>query len=316
MSTPLAWLSTSLNAYLFVTHGSRDPRSQRAALRLAEQFRDRLGQPPLVLDSYGQDCSSATRSTGETRSTMLSRPVAVGTAALECMPEPLHQQIIAFAQPVAQAGGKTVTIVPLFLLPGVHVMEDLPQQISIAQQALAESQTAVMLKMMPFLGSDPELLPLLQQQFDQALPPQTPAPSQSPLLSPIRILLAHGSRRPGGNTIVEQLAQALDAQIAYWSIAPSLEDCLNQSLHRNVSPETNSENHLPSAAEPAVVNRPIVILPYFLSEGGITDAIAEQVRSWSHRPNRPQVQLLSTLDTNPALVDLILKQLKPECVHP
>ncbi|OUC13030.1 MAG: hypothetical protein B0A82_19245 [Alkalinema sp. CACIAM 70d] len=154
--------------------------------------------------------------------------------------------------------------------------------------------------------------------------PPSPQILESPQAPPCRILLAHGSRRPGGNTIVEQLARDLDAHLAYWSMAPSLEDCLNHCMNHRLSPvkpnclreglhwETIEAMQPPLSVQPRAPVRRIVILPYFLSEGGITDAIAQQVRSWSNLPNKPQVDLLSTLDANPALVELILKRLNDE----
>ncbi|OUC13029.1 MAG: hypothetical protein B0A82_19240 [Alkalinema sp. CACIAM 70d] len=174
----MSWLNASLNAYLFVTHGSRDPRSHRTALQLAERCRDRLSQFSLTQSLPQSSLVEAiSASHGNQRSATLSRQsVMVGTAALECMPEPLHQQMIQFAQQVAQAGGKTVTIVPLFLLPGVHVMEDLPREMAIAQQTLLTTQTPVTLRTIPFLGSDPDLLPLLQQQFAAVTVPQSHRP--------------------------------------------------------------------------------------------------------------------------------------------
>ncbi len=154
------------SAYLLVTHGSRDPRPERAIATLAELVQQKL----------------------HTR---------VGTAVLECSAMPLHEQIQNFGQGVDQ-----LQIVPLFLMPGVHVMEDIPEQIAIAQQTLKSSIT-----IHPHLGSSPKFRRLLAKRF--------------PLGA--RVLLAHGSRRLQANRPIEDLADQLGAIAAYWSVEPHLE---------------------------------------------------------------------------------------------
>jgi sirohydrochlorin cobaltochelatase len=154
------------SAYLLVTHGSRDPRPAQAIADLAEMVQQKL----------------------HTR---------VGTAVLECSDIPLHEQIQHFSQ-----GIDPLYIVPLFLLPGVHVMEDIPEQIAIAQQTLSCSMT-----LLPYLGSSPKFHRLLAKRF--------------PLGA--RVLLSHGSRRTYANRPIEDLADQLGAIAAYWSVEPKLE---------------------------------------------------------------------------------------------
>ena len=71
------------------------------------------------------------------------------------------------------------------------------------------------------------------------------------------IILAHGSRRAGGNAIVEHLASSVNLTAAYWSVAPSLTDRVAELVATGATE--------------------IGILPYFLFTGGITDAIARSV---------------------------------------
>jgi sirohydrochlorin cobaltochelatase len=154
------------SAYLLVTHGSRDPRPAHAIADLAEIVQQKL----------------------HTR---------VGTAVLECSELPLHEQIQQFSQGIDQ-----LHIVPLFLLAGVHVMEDIPEQIAIAQQSVSCSITR-----MPHLGSSPKFRRLLAKRFPIGA----------------RVLLSHGSRRAHANRPIEELADQLGAIATYWSVEPKLE---------------------------------------------------------------------------------------------
>jgi sirohydrochlorin ferrochelatase len=166
----------------------------------------------------------------------------VATAVLEFGSMPLHQQIQQFGLRALQAGYETVSILPVFLLTGVHVMEDLPQQIELAQQQLG-NQLQIVLR--PHLGSHPDLWQLLLNPIDE-ITPQTG-----------KVLLSHGSRRSGSQQSIESIAARLDAVVAYWSTAPSLEEQVSQLIQHGY--------------------QQITILPYFLFEGGLTDAIAQQV---------------------------------------
>jgi sirohydrochlorin cobaltochelatase len=207
------------DAYLLVSHGSRDPRPQIAARQLAQQL-----------------------------STCL--PAVVGTAQLELADTPLHVQISDFANQCGQNGIERVVLLPLFLIPGVHVMEDLP-----AEVALANARGNIPAIVTPFLGSHPDFANLFawhgSGSTDRA------------------IILAHGSRRSGGNQIVEDLAAKLDTRTAYWSVTPSLTDRVTELVATGASQ--------------------IEILPYFLFAGGITDAIAAAVAQL--RTQFPQVEL-------------------------
>ncbi|NEP61366.1 MAG: sirohydrochlorin chelatase, partial [Symploca sp. SIO2G7] len=63
----------------------------------------------------------------------------VGTATLELAPSPLHEQIQQFANLALRVGCQEVQLLPLFLLPGVHVMEDIPAEAAQAQANLGDS---------------------------------------------------------------------------------------------------------------------------------------------------------------------------------
>ena len=230
------------SAYLLVIHGSRDPRPQQSLEQLAA----------LVTQELANSHS----------------PALIGTAVLELASLALHEQIEQFAEKAIATGCEKITLLPLFLLPGVHVMEDIPAEVAIAQTKLQ----SIALEVAPYLGSYPELAGAL---------------SQSTL--PARILIAHGSRRSGGNQPIEAIATALKALPAYWSVTPGLEEQVTQLVQQGCSQ--------------------IAILPYFLFAGGITDAIAQQVDQLAQQFPETKLALGNPIGTTPALAKLIVDRL-------
>jgi sirohydrochlorin cobaltochelatase len=192
----------------------------------------------------------------------------VAAATLELAERPLHQEILQLVANSSAPSIDRVVVLPLFLLPGVHVMEDIPQEVDLARATLGDR---VELKIAPYLGSHPEFYRFLLPQR-QNLPAHT-------------ILLAHGSRRAGGNQIVEQIAQNLSVRDAYWSVAPSLADRVAELVSQGATE--------------------IGIFPYFLFPGAITDEIASLVEEL--RQQFPQTRLLlgETIGSPPLLVTAI-----------
>lgn len=232
------------SAYLLVSHGSRDPRPQAAVEQLAELIRDRVAIESAALV---QNSVSRVAVLGNALQPM------VGTACLELAEDPLHEQIWQFGDRAVAIGYKRLELLPLFLLPGVHVQEDIPLQVAKAQQTLGSKLT---IEIQPHLGSHPGLGYLLANQLGD-------------LGVDARIVLSHGSRRAGGNKSVEAIAGTLGAIPAYWSVQPSLEARLLELV--------TSEH------------KKIEIVPYFLFSGGITDAIARAVAQ--HRVQFPSASL-------------------------
>ena len=233
------------NAYLLVSHGSRDPRPQVAIEQLADRLRLHL----------------------ETISS-IKLPILVGTAQLELAAQPLHLQISEFARQCIQIGISRIVILPLFLIPGVHVMEDIPAEIVLATEKIGDF---VKLEVAPFLGLNPDFADLFGAN-------RSSLPSQS-------IILAHGSRKTGGNAIVEQLANRLDLTAAYWSVAPNLADTVAKLVATGATE--------------------IGILPYFLFAGGITDAIEKLVLELRARYPQVQLRLGEPIGNSPELVGTI-----------
>lgn len=190
-------------------------------------------------------------------------------AFLDCAPEPLHQQIQTFGTRVGQG---SLQLVPMFLSPGVHVMEDIPAEVGLARAQLA----GVELQMLPYLGSWPELGLGLGRSFtaDAAVG---------------RIVMAHGSRRSGGNQPIESLAESLGGVAAYWSVEPSLDSAVKTLYDRGL--------------------RQIEVLPYFLFAGSLIAGIAQQRDALIQQWPDVRIRLLPTLAQQSSLTNLILDRL-------
>ena len=265
-------------AHLLVAHGSRDPRPQIALERLTYLVGQNLAAlnastTPVVASVKG--IGADPDHPGDRVAVLTKPPVSVFSANLECQSLPLHQQISQLIRPLTAQGVTEVKILPLFLSPGVHVCEDLPAEIQQAQRML---RSRCRLSGLPYLGSLPLLTPWLEQCFQQY---QTQPQAQ-------RILLAHGSRRPGGNPAIAHVAQRLNAQFAFWKTEPSLDQALSQLT----SPDQ------------------VVILPYFLFAGGITDLIQTKIQQLQGEYPRLDLKLGEPLGPNPVLARLIAEAFK------
>ncbi|WRH68536.1 MAG: CbiX/SirB N-terminal domain-containing protein [Planktothrix sp. GU0601_MAG3] len=194
----------------------------------------------------------------------------MGTATLELAPLPLHQQIQDFAKLSQSWGYSQVKILPLFLSSGVHVNTDLPAEIAIAQ---AQIGSEIQLNLLPYFGSQVNRL----------------APWIATKMATVEmenwILIAHGSRHPGGNQPMEQLAAQIGAIPAYWSVSPNLETQIQVLISQGV-------------------NR-IGIIPYFMFSGGITDAISQSIQQFSQQFPTVEFNLISPLEIDENLVNLI-----------
>ncbi len=274
----LVTLLPKSSAYLLVSHGSRDPRPQAAVEQLATLIYEKVQSSDIAWVQASQPVRRlAAPPMLETRNLASLQEPLVGTAVLELATQPLHEQIRQFGDRVASleqnravaSESYCIQVLPLFLLPGVHVMEDIPEEVAIAQAAFG-SQLKIDIR--PHLGTHLGLSRLLASQF-------------ASITADARILLAHGSRRAGGNQSVETIARTLEAVPAYWSVPPSLEDRVKAFV------EAGKEE--------------IAILPYFLFAGGITDAIAQTVERLSQQFPSAKLQMAEPIGASAELADLI-----------
>jgi sirohydrochlorin ferrochelatase len=205
-------------AYLLVVHGSRNSNYQKSLTTLANLVRNNLQNQNLL--------------------------VKLDTAYLELTEQSLAEKIVVFAQDCVINNYQTLKILPLFLLAGSHVKQDIPQELSQAQQILQQQNIDIKIQLLAHLGKEKRLVKLLEQKYQEQLTKE-------------RILIAHGTTLEAGNQECEQLALSLEAKLAYWSIPPSFSTIL-----------TNLADRVPS----------ITILPYFLFTGKISEAISESIK--------------------------------------
>ncbi|NEP17110.1 MAG: sirohydrochlorin chelatase [Leptolyngbya sp. SIO4C1] len=209
------------------------------------------------------------RSRGAT-STRAGGQVLVGTACLEFAPLPLHQQICEFGQRAQAAGAAQLKLIPLFLMRGVHVMEDIPHEVGLARQQM---KAVLDISLCDHLGSHTEMPQLLTQKLSTM-----PADGQ--------LLVAHGSRRPKGNRKIELLANRLGTAVAYWSTPPDL--------------ETQVVNLMQQGCQR------LAILPYFLFAGGITDAVIHLTEELAERFPKVCFRLMPPLGATPEVAALVI----------
>jgi sirohydrochlorin ferrochelatase len=230
------------SAYFFVYHGSRDQRSSISANVLAQNILNALGRASVASSDQG--------SRGEADD--VSSPTLFQVGALELASSPLHQQIADFGWRVARRGVSSIVVMPLFLLAGTHVCDDIPEEVAIAQSLLG---SAVDLHRHPHLGAHPRIVQWLGQQVTDA---------HTGYHRALRIFVSHGSKKTIGHQPTEAIAEALGARSAYWSLAPSLDQCLAHEI------STTTDRTITA----------VRIIPYFLFSGKITDAIAQTVQDY------------------------------------
>ena len=243
----------SSRAYLLVFHGSRDTRTLAAASELKQllltkyKFKNILTQQNYLETNLLNYESKLTDPVG-----LLETPL-VDIAALELGSKSLSESLVDFGRQAHLKGIKQINVIPLFLIPGIHVTQDIPTQIEIALQQLDRSIT---IELSSFLGKYSGMLSLLSRKFGQ-------------LSGEARILIAHGSRLSGVANYYQNLATKLDADLAYWSAAPKIASIVEKQVDYG--------------------KKKIAILPYFLFPGRITSAIASEVAQL--RKQYPQVEL-------------------------
>lgn len=273
------------SAYLLVSHGSRELRAQWAMEKLAEKVNVLLTSQNIqvtgriesresnLIDNFA--VSGAETSVITTASMVLTNmgcPL-IETGTLELASLALHEKIQQFAIDALLAGCKQVKVLPLFLLPGVHVMEDICAEIEQAQAFVGD---AIAINQLPYLGSYANLTQLWANRLVG-------------VEADAKILLSHGTKRLGGNQAVEELAEQLGTIAAYLSVSPSLEEKLEILI--------------------VTGKRKIAIQPYLLFEGAIMDAITREVMTLQTR--FPQVQLLlgQPLGATAELATLIVERM-------
>ncbi len=228
----------SIAAFL-VIHGSRDPRPGLDLAQLIQQVQ--------------RNCPN----------------VLVAGGVLETSDSPLAVQIQQFSDQAQAKGFQAVQVLPLFLLPGVHVCEDIPAEVKTAQ-----AKTNLPLQLLPYLGQHPGLVQWLQSRFQ---------PGQA------LIFLAHGSRRLEAIQWIDHLAETLQAHPAYWTKPDSLEQAIAAYAQAGI--------------------KQIRIFPYLLFAGKLLDLITQQVQNLNQHYPELTLDLTDCLRPSPGLVRLIQEML-------
>lgn len=315
-------MTNYLSTYFLVSHGSRDPRPKLELNRLAE-----LLSREIPLSKYFRKHNK-----------ILKSPV-ISTGVLELGPKSLHEQIEDFWEYTRSLDITQMQIIPLFLLPGVHVREDIPAEIEIFRErvrAIATSEmvlreqksnlklanklevtqkpglsrkipelkdnkhgnkpgflfecseqleihTPVQINLSPYIGSHPKMVNLLGTKITS-------------VSADAWVLISHGSRRSGGNEVVEKISRSLASSCqvlvstAYWSVPPDLKSRVEILVKQGY--------------------REIGILPYFLFNGGITDAIADTVNQLCQIYPSIKFHLTTPLGATEELAKLVSDSIK------
>lgn len=264
---------TSTDAFFLVFHGSRDSRTQLAAAHLGKLLTINFKSKNILTQQYyrGVDLSFPQP---EIVSTIEAPKIPfIDVAALELTPVSLNQSLVKFALKAHQKGIRRIKVLPLFLIPGIHVREDIPSEIALAIRQL---DNKVIVELSPYIGKYSGMVELLSRQFRE-------------LSGDARILVAHGSRLPEVAHYYDNLTTQLNALAAYWSVYPSLTQQVTAQI--------------------AAGFKKIAVLPYFLFPGRITKAIAEEVKIL--RTAYPQVELIlgQPLGASDALAELIVGEI-------
>ncbi len=239
--------------HLLITHGSRNVRSQQSA----EQLRSNI-------ESYLNPDQSQSRTEQHVEQRIEHAVLEGGTTSL-------HLQILHHADRARAEGLSRLQLLPLFLMPGVHVVEDLPQEVALAQKQLVDRDPIFKLSTLPYLGHQ---LQTHSHSLNSAWGTEAGVAARM-----AKIVVSHGSRRSDSTLLSEQFAASIGATTAYWSIEPSLTQTVER-LFREGYEE-------------------IQVLLYFLFPGGITAAIEDSIVELGKSYPRLNITCKSTLDQIP-----------------
>ena len=258
-------------AYFFVIHGSRNRETQLAAARLKHLLTEKIkSRTAIRLSGLKSNLSSSNLENIH----LLDYPQTplIEIAALELAPLPLNKSLVSFAQKASSLGLDRIKVVPLFLAPGVHVSEDIPLEVLLATKQI---NNLVNIELSTFLGKYSEMARLLTDKF-------------SDLSAETRILVAHGSRLPEVADYYQNMANRVNAVMAYWSLAPNLEQQVEAQIKAG--------------------KIRVAILPYFLFPGKITQTISTKVASLQAQYPQAELLLGQPLGATEAIAELIAKE--------
>lgn len=243
-----------------VVHGSRNPRYNASVQELIDLVRQEWMQ------------ITGVRQESETW---------LDVGFLEVHPLPLHQQIAKFADRAFHQGIQRIQVLPLFLLSGVHVREDIPAEVAAAQELI---NPTIALETLPHLGTYHKALTRFMM-IQMVMGNQKNSGS-------VWILFSHGSRRPDGNALVSEMANHLallstvEVVTAFLSVSPSLSSRVAELVNRG--------------------DRTMTIVPYVLFPGQLTKAIANFVSELQQRFREIQINVAEPIGPSVHLAKFIV----------
>lgn len=171
-------------------------------------------------------------------------------------------------------------LLPLFLAPGIHVREDLRAALERARQHFP----LVNFSQTPTLGEHERMECLLSDQGRQWLS----GPDEQSAV----VLLAHGSAREEANQLVQDIADDVWENLggplvttAFWKVGPSLRKTLRELSLQSI--------------------RRVVIMPYFLFRGSITDRIEHEITRLANEFPKLELHLSDVMGTDDRLLALM-----------
>ncbi|WP_041243965.1 sirohydrochlorin chelatase [Gloeobacter kilaueensis] len=197
------------------------------------------------------------------------------SGTLEYAERLLDEQIAIEAVP-----GERFVLLPLFLAPGMHVEEDLGEALERARR----SHPQVRFLRTPSLGEHEWMETLLSERARQW-------PGKIDEHTAV-VILAHGSRREEANRLVQDMADGVWENLggplvtaAFWKVQPDLRSTLRELSHSSI--------------------RRVLLLPYFLFEGSLTDRVAWEVERLAGEFTKLDLQLDTVLGPDNRLLPLM-----------
>ena len=150
------------SAFLLIFHGSSNPNYLSSPLKLAALIRT-------VLINQHSDILNSDLSFPQQNQKILTQnnnpeiPL-IEIATLECADIPLSQSIIEFAKQAIVQNYRRLVLIPVFLSAGVHVLEDIPEELSQAKKVLGN---AIEFQLTDYVGNFSRMQSLIANRFQK-----------------------------------------------------------------------------------------------------------------------------------------------------
>lgn len=185
--------------------------------------------------------------------------------------------VLQSIEAMVKKGAKRITIIPVFLLPGVHANQDIP---ALIDQAKKLYSTCLFYYGEP-LGCDDVMVSILRERLEKC--------GFSGGEAEVVLLVGHGSREPAASDEFERLAGQLsealnkETKVAYLTTAPFYEERVQEMLAKGISK--------------------VYILPFLLFSGGFTRKMEKNLE-----PVRERVVLCGSVGFDEKLIQLLQKR--------